>query len=751
MGEEWKRTGLGGNDVDRSFRLLTYDTPNVNRGGDGNAYAKAYASFTRTGRAFDGARAIYPIVTGPPVIPGAVPDVDNMRKGRRVSGELPGTEGRGCVDVGMLGRGVMLSVIDSARIASKTTVVTGTYRNYSDTVNDGDTVIFTGEGGRREWDGGEGEGFGWGGGMMCLYVKEDGRERKRKMAARSDRGEPVHATAGYGNGEYGEYGEEGGEDDSDRKARSEVRKSRLQKQSKVASAVAKSSAARAASGPGVPVLFQNTSKSFVADRDPITPTILSNVSDTGKQAIATATRQKKRLLTSTTNPPGPKLNFGPYGPGFLNSPTGQSGIPLPRPVSGISLPMGVNLRVTERASSTPPWNRLEDTSVRAVASRYGLNWQIASWCVGRASEGGGLGRERRRSARQCLDRWRELAREDGGLQRAVRVRGEEWEAVEHCSVDETGRMLEENMRNHDPTEHEFAGSGTGGQLPPAEQRGDRQVVDSRFSYLKAAMAKKRNPPGIPGCQDATSTLVPPHSSHTTTSSSAASSLALNAGLKESTVSGGELWPLQLLETFRLRGRAVEEEEGRGRGGGKGEGEEREKGEGERKGSNGDAAGTPAATVPATPRQQTKEQLSDAQLAQNSVLVAARDAAMQLASSPQERATLAEQYEGHIQLQASQHQAQLQRHSQLTHNQVQQQTAAHLLAQQNATLAARTLQPPSVTESAQRKYEQEKAEYDRQQAEYLEKKRLYDEYQRRLKAQGGVGGGREGGGVGDGGV
>ena len=67
-------------------------------------------------------------------------------------------------------------------------------------------------------------------------------------------------------------------------------------------------------------------------------------------------------------------------------------------------------------------------------------------------------------------------------------------------------------------------------------------------------------------------------------------------------------------------------------------------------SNGDAAGggaaaaAAAAAVPATPRQQTKEQLADAQAAQSSVLVAARDAAMQLACDERERSSLAAQYD-----------------------------------------------------------------------------------------------------------
>ena len=180
-------------------------------------------------------------------------------------------------------------------------------------------------------------------------------------------------------------------------------------------------------------------------------------------------------------------------------------------------------------------------------------------------------------------------------------------------------------------------------------------VDERFGFLKSAMAKKRNPPGIPGCQDAAATLVTPHASHSSTAVSAAGELARGAGLKKETVAAGELWPMQLLETFRLRERAAEEEEGRG-----GEGREAAEGEGrsgsvgESKGggggsasSNGDTASggaAAAAAVPATPRKQTKEQLADAQAAQSSVLVAARDAAMQLACDERERSSLAAQYD-----------------------------------------------------------------------------------------------------------
>jgi hypothetical protein len=65
-------------------------------------------------------------------------------------------------------------------------------------------------------------------------------------------------------------------------------------------------------------------------------------------------------------------------------------------------------------------------------------------------------------------------------------------------------------------------------------------VDERFGFLKSAMAKKRNPPGIPGCQDAAATLVTPHASHSSTAASAAGELARGAGLKKETVAAGEL-------------------------------------------------------------------------------------------------------------------------------------------------------------------------------------------------------------------
>jgi len=363
--------------------------------------------------------------------------------------------------------------------------------------------------------------------------------------------------------------------------------------------------------------------------------------------------QRKRLLTGGTCPPGPRLYLGPFGPGFLNSSAGQSGVALPRPVSGISLPMGVNLRATERGEAAPPWNRLEDAAVREVAGRYGLNWQVASLYVGRASEGGALARERRRSARQCLERWQELARGDGALQRAVRERGE------HCRVEETGEMLEENMRNHDRTEHEFAGAGTGRavgalrgrtvRLP--QVRHGQEEEPSRYSRVPGRGRHPRHAPRQP--------LL-----HRRLGRRGAGE---GRGAEEGDGGGGGAVAAAAAGNFQAEGEGGGGGGGEGRGGGtgEGEGEERAAAEGEgRSGSvgeskgggggsassNGDAAGggaaaaAAAAAVPATPRQQTKEQLADAQAAQSSVLVAARDAAMQLACDERERSSLAAQYD-----------------------------------------------------------------------------------------------------------
>jgi len=456
IGQQWARMGLGCSAVEQAGKLLTYDMASSDpspKGQHGNAYARAFGDFVRSAKTFDGAVGTVPLVKGPPVIPGMVVEADNMRKGRRVAGENDNDENT--TDMGLLGKGVLLSVIDSARIASKTTVEVAPYRHFK--LPYPGHIEFSSEGQKRSWDGMDADGSSMDAdGQLILYVKNDSRARNKRKT-------------------HDGYEEE---DENERKAKAESRRSRLQKQNKVASAVAKSNAARSSAGPGVPILFQNTSKSFVIDRDNVTPHYLPPDTEVGDAARQTAETQRKRLVAGSSCPPGPKLNFGPFGAGFMNSAGGQSGVVLPRPISGIALPMGVNLRTTERAADAEPWNRLEDEALEQVTRRYGLNWQVASWVVSRAAETGALARDRKRSARQCLERWQALAGVNPSLQRAVRQRGEEWGDLESSELDECGGLLWKNMLAHDPDEHQFVGSASFG-LGSGEVAGDRAVVDNR--------------------------------------------------------------------------------------------------------------------------------------------------------------------------------------------------------------------------------------------------------------------------------
>jgi phosphopantetheinyl transferase (holo-ACP synthase) len=234
--------------------------------------------------------------------------------------------------------------------------------------------------------------------------------------------------------------------------------------------------------------------------------------------------------------------------------------------------MGVTNRAlpTERANDAEPWNRLEDEALQAVTRRYGLNWQVASWVVSQAAENGALARERRRSARQCLERWQQLAASNPDLKKAVKKRAKEWEAVENCDVDDTNKVLRKHMEEHDEDEHQFVG-WTGGEDDPddadgedgmdvdgmegtavEEVPGDRVIVNNRFGFLKEALAKKKKPPSIPGVSPEGGGTVPAHASHSNATAAAASQLSLDSGVKKDQCVAGDMWPLQLLETFRTK-------------------------------------------------------------------------------------------------------------------------------------------------------------------------------------------------------
>ena len=357
----------------------------------------------------DGAIGNEPVLYGPPLIPGVLPPTfrgsldgkhNKNAKEKKGSGAKVTPPGM----YGMLGDGKMLSAFEAARVASKTSTATAEYRMLNGERDEGDD-----EAGYLN--------------SVLLWIKSPPGDRGKKR--KKDGGMDDDMIARYA--VEGELPEE-----TEARVRAEARKIRLQKQSKVANALAKNSAARSHAGPGVPMLFQSSAVQSPVDRslvEPI-PIPINSEEKTGDKDRERNTI-KSKLMKQAGSLPGPKVYFGPFGAGFFNSTGGQSGVQQPRPVSGISLPMGVSLK--EKEKERVSWSKHEDWELKKASERYGFNWEITSWCVN------GLGN--RRSARQCMQRWNELVALDGKVSKKAKSNLEEFEKMEGVTGAEVGEVL----------------------------------------------------------------------------------------------------------------------------------------------------------------------------------------------------------------------------------------------------------------------------------------------------------------------
>ena len=511
--ESWSAAGLGCSDETKAVRLLTYPVKE-NVGEASHLFAQSFVDFVSEAPMKDGAIGSEPVLYGPPLIPGVLPPAFRGSLDGKQKDAKKGTAVTPPGMYGMLGDGKMLSAFEAARVASKTSTATAEYRMLN--------------GDRDEDD--ENAGYL---NSVLLWIKRPPGDRGKKR--KKDGGMDEDMIARYA--VEGELPEE-----TEARVRAEARKIRLQKQSKVANALAKNSAARSHAGPGVPMLFQSSARQqSPVDRSLVEPKLIPADSDakTGDKDHERNTLQG-RLMKQAGGLPGPKVYFGPFGAGFLNSTGGQSGIQQPRPVSGISLPMGVSLK--EKEKNSVKWSAKEDEELKNASERYRFNWEITSFCVN------GVGN--RRSARQCMERWNELVALDGKVSKKAKHNLEEFERMEGIGGQDVGRVLSEMEGGLLRGE---AAKKWAVKKAEAGRGGGTGVDDTlkRLHALQAAGTKRRKPPSIPGSQDPSVTLNPSHSSHASATKQATLKLIednphLEAEEKQK-AEEGDLWPLEVMK------------------------------------------------------------------------------------------------------------------------------------------------------------------------------------------------------------
>ena len=615
VSESWTALGLGCSSEQQATKLLTYPiTPNPVRtnGSCKQLYAQSFLSFISSDQIKDGSLGMEPGIYAPPQIPGVLPlayadaawaadaargeiyknAADALRgelnKKKHKSGG--GGDAQGGVvtppgGYGMIGDGHLLSAHEAAKVAAKVPTATASYRQGS---------------GGAEYGGNDGYLN-----SVLLYVKkyhggDKKNARKKKEGVMDEEMISRYAIEG-------ELPEE-----TEARVRAEARKIRLQKQQKVASVIARNSALRSQAGPGVPLLFQqqpshkgNFTKPDIYLRGMVKPLPLQEGASTGDGDLAKNLIQRKNMRRNAT-PPGPKVYFGPFGSGFFNCAGGQSGVQPPRPVTGISLPMGVNLRQQERDMSGDPWGKAEDAELEEATKRYGFNWHISSWCATAASKREAIATERRRSARQCVERWQELAQRNPALAAGIKEKDRLFQEMEGVEISQVPRALgeimsrreggsiigDEELDNNDDTDLATGKDGKDGRrrqdadgsgendkdkddvknkdMDGSSEKGEgqteqavgaaseedddscRKVVLGRLAFLRQAASKRRKPPGIPGCQDPQLPLAQPHASHSTASRAAAKITSASGAVQEDKALMGDLWPLDVMNALKPR-------------------------------------------------------------------------------------------------------------------------------------------------------------------------------------------------------
>jgi Myb-like DNA-binding domain len=279
-------------------------------------------------------------------------------------------------------------------------------------------------------------------------------------------------------------------------------------------------------------------------------------SHTGDAARATATAQFSALSRSHSSPS--RVDFGPFGSGFLSSTTGMAGLSPTRSRLGVSLPMGVKLAHSSHEQKQPSWSQEDDALLKAAVIRFGMNWIIIARALSGlqgfliGSDGASIIRRMApssRSSRQCRDRWQSLLRTQPSLASEVRKSEQKLREVHLQELNgETVRSYAAVAAAHQENAilltHAslFVEDTHEPSLPKANESRSESSRTKPFVTLKASMVKRQviplTLPGIlPGGQP--NQPVPSHPSHMQSVQSSVAAQWSNGRT--------ELWPLQILD------------------------------------------------------------------------------------------------------------------------------------------------------------------------------------------------------------
>jgi len=324
-------------------------------------------------------------------------------------------------------------------------------------------------------------------------------------------------------------------------------------------------------GSGLPASTLNRSQ-LIADVEqgiiyyaPVVQTL--NVgSDTGDVARRMALAQASALARQQASPS--RVDFGPFGSGFLSSTSELAGLSPTRSRLGVSLPIGVKLASSGQDHKQAKWATEEDLLLQEAVIRFGLNWTLVARALSGhqgfliGSDGEDIIRRMAassRSSRQCRDRWNSLLRTRPSLtdevHKAETMRRESYLSRPYArmkQVQADTASLESIQRATDDTSltlvipssmvAEDEKMDVDDVRPVVADHSPREDHKNSFARIKASMVKRQTVtlmlPGIPpGGQPIQP--VPSHPSHIQSVQSSVAAQWSNGRT--------ELWPLQILD------------------------------------------------------------------------------------------------------------------------------------------------------------------------------------------------------------
>jgi len=244
------------------------------------------------------------------------------------------------------------------------------------------------------------------------------------------------------------------------------------------------------------------------------------------------------------------VDFGPFSVGLVRETEAINPSLSVQRRLGIKLPMGVKIPFRHRDFARQPsdnknWSELNDRVLLSLADRFGHNWHVVSQVLTWQSGDTSTVLDLVRSARQCQERWSEIAK-----------KGESKPQLDIRLINTKDTIMTENsvITDNDAISILIAPpSLTTKEIIHSHSKQTSPSMRSRFHRLKKAGLKSHYVPlnvNVPRYSNGSNStksqtqMLPPHLTHLQSVKNAVSMAAGPSGMPPTKL---EMWPLQFLD------------------------------------------------------------------------------------------------------------------------------------------------------------------------------------------------------------